>query len=110
MKEKEYFKDDVKLQEMTEMLKKYWLQKNEICRMFDLTNERRTREKISQIAQVYPVISSSKRQGYKVASESDDIELLKESDRELESRIRELKKRRKPLQREIAKRSKTLER
>lgn len=99
------FKDDCQLREMAEMLASYWLKKEDICKMFNIENTRTAREKISIIANELPVISSSKREGYKVATETDNIELLKRADRELESRIKALQKRRKPLKKEIAKRS-----
>ena len=100
------FENDVQLKAMAEMLANYWLKKEEICKMFDLGSTRAAREKVSVIASELPVISSSKREGYKVATDVDSIELLEQADRELASRIKELEKRRKPLQRAIAKRKK----
>lgn len=103
---KEKFKDDVQLRQMAEMLADYWLKKEEICRMFQLKNTRQARLKVSEIADQLPVISSSQREGYKVATDEDDISLLERANNELESRIKALKKRQQPLKKEIARRKK----
>ena len=88
--QKPKFENDVQLKAMAEMLAGFWLKKEEVCRMFDLGSTRAAREKISLIANELPVISSSKREGYKVATATDDISLLECADRELESRIKAL--------------------
>ncbi len=98
------FENDAQLREMASMLADYWLSKGDICKMFHIGNERVARAKVSVIAQKLPVISSSKREGYKIATDEDAIELLIRADNEIKSRIEELEKRRKPLQEAIQKR------
>lgn len=100
----EKFQNDVQLREMASMLADYWLTKKDICKMFDLKNERCARAKVSEIAQELPVISSSHREGYKIATDKDDLDLLIRADNEIKSRIIELEKRRIPLQEAIQKR------
>ncbi len=105
----EKFKNDTQLKQMAEMLADYWLTKAEIRKIFDLKNERQARYKVAEIASELPVISSSKRPGYKVATFEDETYLLERANNEIESRIRELRKRQKPLKKEIQRR-KSLER
>jgi hypothetical protein len=75
--------------------------KEEICEFigwdFNTSNERRIRELISSIAKVKPIIATSNKRGYKVATSEEDLAEVVHQWRELDSRIEELAERRKPL-------------
>ena len=60
-------------------------------------NERRIRDLISTLAKRVPIIATSDSKGYYVASTAEDLEKVKHQWKELDSRISELDKRRKPL-------------
>ena len=60
-------------------------------------NNRRARDLISTLAKRVPVIATSDSKGYYVASAAEDLEKVEHQWKELDSRIAELDKRRKPL-------------
>ncbi len=103
---KEKFKNNDQLREMAEALANIWLTKQQVKNMFNITNLRSVREKIAIIAEEVPVLSMSTRRGYKVCTAADSDEDLRRADKELALKIEALKRRRKPLQRELKKRSK----
>ena len=102
---KEKFKNNEELREMAAALANIWLTKQQVKNMFNVSNLRTVREKIAVIAEEVPVLSMSTRRGYKVCTEADSEEDLKRADKELELKIAALKRRRKPLQREIRRRA-----
>ena len=59
--------------------------------------ERQIRELISILAKRVPVIATSDSKGYYVASKPEDLEKVEHQWKEIDSRIAELDKRRKPL-------------
>ncbi len=61
------------------------------------SNERTVRELISILAKRVPVVATSDSKGYYVASSAEDLAKVKHQWQELDSRIAELDKRRKPL-------------
>jgi hypothetical protein len=76
--------------------------KKEICEKcfnweYNISNDRKVRDIIANVAHYYPIISVSDKRGYKIAKTLNDIEQIKHSWAELDSRINELSKRKKPL-------------
>lgn len=101
---KEKFQNNQQLREMAEILASHWMTKPEIIRLFNFKTEREARRNIEKIANHYPVISTSTRAGYKVATNDDCTEMLKLADKELELKIKALQARREPLRAEIRRR------
>jgi hypothetical protein len=83
------------------------LTKQELCKAFgwiyNKNNERRIRDVISTLAQKEPIVSTSDSRGYYLAKNEIDGEAVIHQERELQSRIDELKKRLKPLQKFLIK-------
>lgn len=100
----EKFKDNNQLKEMAEILARRWMTKKEIMTMFNFNDERPARRSVEKIARELPVISTSTKAGYKVATQEDTTEILKLADKELELKIKALQARRKPLKRELKRR------
>lgn len=66
--------------------------------VYNKSNERRTREVISYLATLHPIISvSNSSGGYRLAKHDNDADDVEHALRELQSRIDELKKRMTPL-------------
>ena len=74
-----------------------YVTKAELMSHFNIKNERTVRDVISTLASRVPIISTSDCKGYKLATSESDLELVIHSWQELDSRIEELEKRRKPL-------------
>lgn len=66
-------------------------------------DERTVRDLVSTVSKRVPIISVSDKKGYKRAMTQEDLELAKQSYAELESRVRELFARMKPLANFISK-------
>lgn len=78
-------------------LKKETQYKEELCYKYSYS-ERAIRMILSEISFYYPVIATSDRRGYRIATdEDDDINDVKHTVNELLSRCTQLKKRCKPL-------------
>lgn len=75
--------------------------KPEIARLLNWTypkHDRQIRDIIATISQKHPIIScSDNNNGYKLAKDIEDGELVKQSWAEIDSRIEELTKRKRPL-------------
>lgn len=80
--------------------KSEWLTKEEMLEYlgWDMKKERQLRDIISLIAKRVPIISTSDSKGYKLAKTQEDKQLVIGTWMEIDSRIEELSKRRKPLQ------------
>ena len=74
-----------------------YVTKEQIGVYLDIKDERSVREVISLLATKKPILSNSGNKGYKLAKSKQDLEDLKHSWMELDSRIEELQKRREPL-------------
>lgn len=70
--------------------------KEEISATFDIS-ERQARDYVSYIKKVKPVIATSAMKGYKIARTMADLELAKQTAREIKSRIEDLNESYKPL-------------
>lgn len=79
------------------LTKKDFVTKGEIGAYLGLKNERTVRDVISVLATKKPIISNSAGAGYKLARFAEDVEEVKHTWKELDSRIEELNKRKKPL-------------
>ena len=73
-------------------------------------SERIVRDRISRVAKDYPIIFSSGKKGYKMALNEKDLPLVKQTIKELESRIFQLRKRIKPLKKFVKEQEKENER
>ena len=71
--------------------------KDEICRLFNLSNERTARDLIKLVAVKVPVISTSDAKGYRLAKTAQDLADVDHTAAELSSRIEELDRRLAPL-------------
>lgn len=85
----------IKLREAARLLAN-WLEKRDIQNHFDCT-ERHARDMISTLSKRIPIIAVSDRKGYKCARKVEDLELVRQSMAEIDSRIRELFARKEPL-------------
>jgi hypothetical protein len=74
-----------------------YVTKEQIGVYLGVKDERSVREVISLLATKKPILSNSGNKGYKLAKSKQDLEDLKHSWMELDSRIEELAKRREPL-------------
>lgn len=74
-----------------------YVTKEQIGIVLGVKDERSVREIISLLATKKPILSNSGNKGYKLAKSKQDLEDLKHSWMELDSRIEELQKRREPL-------------
>lgn len=76
-----------------------WLTKEEMLEYlgWDSKKDRQLRDTISLVAKKVPIISTSDSKGYKLAKTMEDKQLVLHQWQELDSRIEELSKRRKPL-------------
>lgn len=92
-----------KMKERANALYKYlkarqdFVTKAEIGAYLGVKNERQVRDIISVLATKKPIISNSTGAGYKLACSAEDIDEVKHTWKEIDSRIEELSKRRKPL-------------
>lgn len=86
-----------KLNDLIDIMIDTTVTKKQICTFFNC-NERQARAMIEKIAKDYPVIACSKSKGYRIASKESDIEALKISYLENQSRIKKLSLRNKPMQ------------
>ena len=64
---------------------------------WDSKKDRQLRDLLSMIGKKRPLISTSDSKGYKIAKTKADLEEVKHQWKELDSRIEQLKERRKPL-------------
>jgi hypothetical protein len=64
---------------------------------WDKKKDRQLRDLLSMIGKKRPLISTSDSKGYKIAKTPKDLEEVKHQWKELDSRIEQLKERRKPL-------------
>ena len=64
---------------------------------WDSKKDRQLRDLLSMIGKKRPLISTSDSKGYKIAKTLKDLEEVKHQWKELDSRIEQLKERRKPL-------------
>ena len=71
--------------------------KDEICRLFSLSNERTARDLIKLVAVKVPVISTSDAKGYRLAKTEQDLADVEHTAAELSSRMEELERRLAPL-------------
>lgn len=86
-----------KLNRMYALLKERFYSKKELMEIFGL-GERQIRMMVTEISHRFPVLSvSGTNDGYKIATSKEDFELAERSWLEIDSRIKELDKRRKPL-------------
>ena len=74
-----------------------YVSKEEIGAYLGVKNERSVRDIISLLATKKPILSNSGGKGYKLAQTIDDLEELKHTWAELDSRIEQLEERKKPL-------------
>lgn len=92
-----------KIKERANALYKFLLTKQDFVTKYEIgaylgvKNERTVRDIISVLATKKPIISNSTGAGYKLARSVEDIEEAKHTWKELDSRIEELNKRKKPL-------------
>ena len=87
---------------VVEFLKKReYVTKAEIAEHLGLVwpkQDRQIRDMIAHISWIYPIVSTSDtNKGYKLAKEMSDVELVKHSWAEIDKRILELSKRKRPL-------------
>ena len=86
-----------RLNDLYRLLKTRYYTKQELMNIFEV-GERQVREMISLLSHKVPVISTSgSNLGYKVATDKVDLDLVRYSCAELESRVNEIEKRKKPL-------------
>ena len=73
--------------------------KEELCAELGWTQikDRQLRELLSMIAKKKPLIATSNQRGYKIAKTKDDLEEVIHEWKELDSRIKKLEERKKPL-------------
>lgn len=71
--------------------------KEELMYLVGISSERTIRDLISKISMKAPIISTSDRKGYKLARKVGDLEEVEHAWKEIDSRIEELEKKRKPL-------------
>lgn len=74
-----------------------WHTKEELAERMGIKNERSMRDVIATLSTKKPIISTSDNRGYKLAMTKGDIELVKQTWMEIDSRQEELEKRKKPL-------------
>ena len=67
------------------------------CLGWDSKKDRQLRDLISMIAKKRPVISTSDKKGYKIATTAKDLREVEHTWAEIDSRIEELQARKKPL-------------
>ena len=77
--------------------KKEFVTKAEIGAYLGVKNERTVRDIISFLATKKPIISNSTGAGYKLALTVEDLEEVEHTWKEIDSRVEELNKRKKPL-------------
>lgn len=97
--EKPEFTEEMRdrLNRMYFLLKERYYTKQELMEIFGL-GERQIRMLITEISHRFPVIStSSTNNGYKIATNADDLEGIEHTWKELISRVEEIEKRVKPL-------------
>ena len=70
--------------------------KQELMALFN-TGERQVRDIISTLSQQSPIIATSDKKGYKLAYKVTDLDDVEHTLAELDSRIEELEKKKKPL-------------
>jgi hypothetical protein len=86
-----------RLNDLYRLLKTRYYTKQELMNVFE-TGERQIRDMISILSHKVPVISTSGTNvGYKVAYTKEDLEIARTACAELDSRIIEIEKRKKPL-------------
>jgi two-component SAPR family response regulator len=86
-----------RLNDLYRLLRTRYYTKQELMNVFE-TGERQIREMISTLSHKVPIISTSgSNMGYKVAIDKTDLDVARYSCGELESRINEIEKRKKPL-------------
>lgn len=73
------------------------ISKETICQICGVNNERSAREIIAVIAERRPIIATSDCKGYRLALTESDLSDVEHSWAEIDSRIEELEKRKKPL-------------
>lgn len=86
-----------RLNDLYRLLKTRYYTKEQLMEIFEV-GERQIREMISILSHKVPVISTSGTNlGYKVAYSKEDLEVARNACAELDSRINEIEKRKKPL-------------
>jgi hypothetical protein len=85
-----------RLNELVPLLKQKRLTKPQIMEMYNC-NERTAREMISIIAKKFPVVATSDKEGYKIATTAADKKEVEHTWAELSSRNEEIKARIEPL-------------
>lgn len=89
-------REKYELKLVAELLADRWMDKLTIGGVLNLC-ERHARDRVATVAQKHPVIFSSSRKGYKIATGVKDLQLVKATINEIESRIKQLRKRVRPL-------------
>lgn len=74
-----------------------FVDKQELCKVLECSNERTVRDVIAYIAMYYPIIANSSQSGYKLARKLSDVAEARHTWAELSSRQQELERRMKPL-------------
>lgn len=71
--------------------------KDEVCAICKVKSERQARDIISTLAGRVPIIATSDGRGYRIARTASDIDEVRHTWQELDSRQAELERRKKPL-------------
>lgn len=74
-----------------------FVDKQELCKVLECSNERTVRDVIAYIAMHYPIIANSTQSGYKLARRVSDEEEVRHTWAELSGRQEEIERRIKPL-------------
>lgn len=91
-----------RVNELYALLKERTWTKEELAQHFNI-NERTVREMVAELGKRQPVIAVSDNTGYRLAQKMKDYDDVKHAWAEIDSRIEELEKRKKPLIRFIEK-------
>lgn len=99
-KEQMSFKEIEECIFIAKFLTENWVDKKTIAVNLGV-DERTARDRVAKIAKKYPILSISTKKGYKRATCIEDLKLAKQTIAEHESRIKELRKRIRPLKKFI---------
>lgn len=93
-------KNRVKLNELVQMLRNGIITKQDVITSFGV-DERTARDMLPEIAKRCPLVSMSDKKGYRIATNTDDIEDAMHAFNENKKRAAEILKRNQPLERFI---------
>lgn len=72
-------------EQIIKLLQERFVTREELCSLLH-TNDRQVRNEIMYLRRTYPIISTSGRKGYKIATSNEDLQLAKQSMKELRNK------------------------